>query len=110
MDGGRRPAAAGTDLGVYGAQLAQFAAARKLESLHEIRAVSALRPCLIDAAEAEERVCQRAALGNGHRAWLFAIDVFARLRRHHGKQRMPAVARSDEQSVDVLARPQLVLV
>ena len=66
MDGGRRPAIPWADLRVHGAQLAQFAAARQLIGLDEIRAVTPLRPRLINAAEAQKRVGQRAALRDRH--------------------------------------------
>src|ERR1035437_7791364 len=107
---GRRPAVARTHLRVDSLQLAEFAAARQVEGLDEIRPVAPLRPRLVNPSQPQERVRQRAAVGDGHGARLLAVNVLARLRRHHREQRMPAVARGDQQGVDILARPQLLLV
>ena len=77
---------------------------------HEVHAIAPLRTRLIDAAEAQERVGERSAFGDGHRAGLLAVDVFARLGGRDRKESVPAIAGRDEQGVNVLARPQLILI
>jgi hypothetical protein len=91
-------------------EAAELAARRQLDRVDEIRHVAPLRAGLIHPSFAADRVRERAAFGDRHRAGLLAVDVLAGFRRDGGCRRVPAVAGGDEDRVDVFSRQQLVQV
>src|ERR1035437_3013388 len=76
-------------VGVDGLELAEFAGASGFDGPDEIRAVAPLCTGLVDPAGAAERIGQRAALLNRHRAGLLAVDVLSRVGCLDGEGRMP---------------------
>ena len=94
-------------VGVDGRQFAELAVAAEIGGEDEVGHAAPLRAGLIDAAVAPHGVGQGLALGDGHRAGLFAVDVLARLGRVDRGHRVPAVAGGDQHGVDVLAGEHL---
>ena len=68
---------------------------------------AALRPGLVDRAETAAGVHQLAALTDGERDRLLAVNVLAGARGVDGTEPVPAVAGGDGNGVHVLARQQL---
>ena len=92
-------------------QLAKFSqrpVAGEVDAVLEIRSVASLRASLVHAPQPMKRIGETAALGDRHRAGLLAIDVLSGLRGHDGQQRVPAIARGDQDGIDVLPLPQVV--
>ena len=91
-------------------ELAEFAGAGHLDGPHEIRAVAPLGAGLVDPAGPAERIGQRPALLDRHRAGLLAVDVLARAGRLDGQRRVPEFRRGDDDGVDVRAGQHFLVV
>jgi len=90
-------------VGPDGVQLAQVAQAGELCGGDEFPLAPALGSGLEHAAVSPFRVAQGLPLGDGQCAGLFAVDILARSHGHNRSQGVPAVARGDEQGVDIVA-------
>ena len=104
----RRVPIAGSGVGVQCPQGAELSASRKVDTVLEVSAVPALGPGLVHPAQPLVGVRQGTALGDRHRAGLFAVDVLARLRGQDRQEGVPAVARGDQDGVNVLAFPEII--
>jgi len=85
----------------------ELAAAREARGEPEIIDVAPLGAGLENATVAIHAVGKLLALANRHAARLLAINILARLRRQDRGHRMPAIARGDEDGVDVGAPENL---
>jgi hypothetical protein len=83
---------------------------RQADRLLEIGNASALRACLEDPFRPLHRFCESLAEFDGKPTGLFAVHVFARFGCQHGCGRMPPIACSNEDRVDIFAIQQLAKV
>jgi len=89
-------------------QLAQFSRLGQFRRVLKILDAAALRSSLIHPAVSGDTIGKQPTLFDGHAAWLLAVDVLACFGGQIRGKRVPPIAGSDENRVDIVTFQDVV--